>query len=105
MIDLVCVLVQQRALLRAGGELEHLLHHVHGELVPGVHRHDGPGKREVKILFPTRIYLFLVCLSLNQNTEESQDVYCERCEMKACEMHELGAQSLIVMKLAVCRLD
>lgn len=29
----------------------------------------------------------------------------ERCEMKACEMHELGAQSLIVMKLAVCRLD
>ena len=42
MIDLVCVLVQQRSLLGAGGELEHLLHHVHWELVPRVHRHDCP---------------------------------------------------------------
>ncbi len=42
MIDLVCVLVQQSALLGAGGELEHLLHHVHGELVPSVHRHYCP---------------------------------------------------------------
>ena len=105
MINLISVFIKESSLFRGRCELEHLLHHVHGELVPGVHRHDGPGKREVKILFPTRIYLFLVCLSLNQNTEESQDVYCERCEMKACEMHELGAQSLIVMKLAVCRLD
>ena len=45
-VDLVCVLVQQRALLGAGGELEHLLHHVHGELVPRVHREDGPAAQQ-----------------------------------------------------------
>ena len=43
MIDLVCVLVQQSALLGAGGELEHLLHHVDGEHVAAVHAHDGLG--------------------------------------------------------------
>ena len=43
MIDLVCMLVQQRALLGAWGELEHLLHHVDGEDVAAVHAHDGLG--------------------------------------------------------------
>ena len=43
MIDLVCVLVKQRSLLGAWGELEHLLHHVDGEHVAAVHAHDGLG--------------------------------------------------------------
>ena len=45
-VDLVRVLVQQRALLGARRELEHLLHHVHGELVPRVHREDCPAPQQ-----------------------------------------------------------
>ena len=45
-VDLVRVLVQQRALLGARRKLEHLLHHVHGELVPRVHREDGPAAQQ-----------------------------------------------------------
>ena len=42
-VDVVGVLVEQRPLLWRGGELEHLLHHVHRELVAHVHAHYRPG--------------------------------------------------------------
>jgi len=42
MVNLLGVLVQERALLGRGRELEHLLHHVHGELLTRVHCHDCP---------------------------------------------------------------
>ena len=40
MINLIRVLIKQGSLLRWRGELQHLLHHVHRELIPRVHRHD-----------------------------------------------------------------
>ncbi len=45
MVNLLGVLVQERALLGRGRELEHLLHHVHGELLTRVHCHDGPAQQ------------------------------------------------------------
>ena len=45
-VQLVGVLVEERPLLGGGGELEHLLHHVGGELLPGVHAQDGSGREE-----------------------------------------------------------
>ena len=42
-VDVVGVLVEERPLLGRGGELEHLLHHVHRELVAHVHAHYRPG--------------------------------------------------------------
>ena len=44
MINFVCVFIQQSSLLGRRGELQHLLHHVHGELVPRVHGHDRSEK-------------------------------------------------------------
>ena len=43
MVKFFSVFVKQGPFLRGGGELEHLLHHVHGEHVAAVHAHDGLG--------------------------------------------------------------
>ena len=40
MVDLLGVLVQERALLRWWCELEHLLNHINGKLISSIHRHN-----------------------------------------------------------------
>jgi len=60
------VLVEQRSLLGRWRELEHLLHHVRGELFPAVHAEDGLGdllvghlelgEQNCAVLGPTPVY-------------------------------------------------